>query len=430
MKIQEQRSEHGMFWLAENKEKRVWGTLHIDEAGEAKVETFGALLPEWAEGMHKIVGRIKGGTEPVTLIDCFPVNTQVAISGADGEDWNRQTCLVNVVIEGAEFGEGEEVAFERALVEISNLPKWVNPNVVEFTYPEERSKRNGLIVSKNERPDETTRVRVQSKDIELTMRFSPKENWGTDGPIRRYSIQDHCSLILERVDGSKMPLDEVLPVTGAIQDLLSVCCNEAPIVTNLSLKYEKGDLIPIKAYVPTRSMDSEGKEEKARPALNFNDVGGMEGIARWLEIDERYGPPVSLLTSNWYNDRAYGEDKLSRMFTAVEGLVSRKENRTRASITIDELAKFVDGAIPDFESLVNRKANEWAKQVKQIRDQRISHSDPSSTLAPDGLEIHVMTNILYTAGTSFLLAEMGLAADQIRRYIHACRRYMLLGEQQ
>lgn len=64
--------------------------------------------------------------------------------------------------------------------------------------------------------------------------------------------------------------------------------------------------------------------------------------------------------------------------------------------------------------------------MKEIRDQRISHSDPSSTLRPDGREIHIMTNVLYTAGVLFLLKEMGLGVEHIERHILNCRRSMLL----
>ena len=227
-----------------------------------------------------------------------------------------------------------------------------------------------------------------------------------------------------------MPLDQALAVTGALQDLLSICCNETSKVASLSLTSEKGDLIPVKAFVRTRGYKTEGKESSVYPVLSFNDIGRMNGVAKWLETTERYGLPVMLLTSNWYNDGAYNEDKLSRMYTAIEGMVSKKKGCTTARIRTNELAEFAEDNIPEFESVSNREAKEWAKTVKEIRDRRLSHADPSSKLMPDGREMHVMTNVLYTAGTSFLLKEMGMGKEQIEKHIRECRLTMLLSEQQ
>ena len=43
--------------------------------------------------------------------------------------------------------------------------------------------------------------------------------------------------------------------------------------------------------------------------------------------------------------------------------------------------------------------------------------------------MHVMTNVLYIAGASFLLREMGMGDNQIEKYIHGCHQSLLLREQ-
>ena len=132
-----------------------------------------------------------------------------------------------------------------------------------------------------------------------------------------------------------------------------------------------------------RGNDAERKEGHPYPALGLGDLGGMGGVAQWFELTEKYGAAITLLTSNWYNEKAYNEDKFSRMYTAVEGLLARKRNRTKAKITAAELAKFVEDSIPGFTSLTNRPSKKWAEEVKDTRDQTISHSDPSSTVVND-----------------------------------------------
>ena len=44
--------------------------------------------------------------------------------------------------------------------------------------------------------------------------------------------------------------------------------------------------------------------------------------------------------------------------------------------------------------------------------------------------MHVMTNVLYIAGASFLLREMGIRENQIEKYIEKCSQSLLLSVQQ
>lgn len=44
--------------------------------------------------------------------------------------------------------------------------------------------------------------------------------------------------------------------------------------------------------------------------------------------------------------------------------------------------------------------------------------------------MQVMTNVLYIAGVSFLLREMGMGENQIEGYIERCSKSLLLSAQQ
>ena len=43
--------------------------------------------------------------------------------------------------------------------------------------------------------------------------------------------------------------------------------------------------------------------------------------------------------------------------------------------------------------------------------------------------MHMMTNVLYIAGASFLLREIGMRDNQVEEYIEKCSRSLLLSEQ-
>ena len=126
-------TEHGLFWVKNHEQNKLWGTLRINEINEARLETFGSLIEHGEENPQTIVGQIKGGQLPVTLLNCFPINTQYAQPAPESQwDWSQQTCLVNVVLEGLALEEDQEAAFAEAIINISTLSKWVNPNLVSF----------------------------------------------------------------------------------------------------------------------------------------------------------------------------------------------------------------------------------------------------------------------------------------------------------
>ena len=342
-------TEHGLFWLQENEQRKLWGTLYVNEVSGSTLETFGSLIDPFEGSLHTIVGQTRSGREWVTLIDCFPTNTRNWGWSGDGQlDWSRQTYLVNGVLEGIGFERGEEIAFEQATLSISSLPKWANPNIVKLDYAKSTARHIRVNISIEDRADETTRVSFLGEEVQVSVRFQPKEESRLWGVITKYLIEDDCTLTMERPDGSKMTLKNILSVTKAIQDLLSICCNETPIVTSFSAHLENGSSRPAKIHARMRGNNAATREGHPYPALGLGDLGGIGGVAQWFKVVDRYGPAVTLLTSNWYNEKAYNEDKFSRMYTAVEGLLARKRNRTKAKITAAETGKVCRGLYTRF----------------------------------------------------------------------------------
>ena len=422
--------EHGLFWLSKNDERKLWGTLRISEVNEVRLETFGSLISKREDIKQRITGIISGGKGYVTLVGCVPIHTEFVGEKWDGRDWSHQTCLADQALKGIAFEEGEEIAFEEAILYISTLTKWVNPDIVELEFAGDSTRPLRVNVSITEKADETTTVNFLGEKIKVSIVFRPAGGWKTHGQITKYSVEDSCFLAIERADGSKMPLKNILSATDAMLNLLSIGCNETPSVSGLSVYYKKREKPPVRVFVRMRGHDVEAREKYPFPAIGLKELGGVEVIARWLKVTERYGATVGLLTSNWFEGGAYSEDRFARTYTAVEGLVSRKKARNRARMNSKELADFVESAVPGFSGLTNCPAEDWAERVKNIRDQRVSHLDPVNTTVTDGLTINMMTNLLYVAGASFLLREMAVEEPEIEGYIQGCYQSLLLSDQQ
>ena len=427
MEANETISEHGLFWVQNHDEKKLWGTLRINEINEATLETFGSLIDSAQEHTRTIVGLVKGGQTPVTLLKCLPTRTQHALGSLEDEpDWSHQTYRIHIVLEGIGLEGDEEPTFSEAVVNISTLPKWVNPNLVNVKFTRSPSGRPERELSIHEREDETLVKTFEGTDIKIAIRFIPTEGTDRRSRITKYSLEDDCFLVLQRADGGKLLLETITAVISRIQDLLTICCNEEAFLTSLYLEYEQDDWQHIKVFLRMKGYKSQQHRDEPFPALDFENIGQMEGIARWLEITEKYHPAAAVLTSHWYFDTAYIPDKLSRVYTALEGLNARKRNKTHAIISGKELGQFVDQAIPDFQKITNSSAEDWADKVKAVRDKAIAHLDPTDAPPADGPAFFRMANILYVAGACFLLREIGIEEPEIRTYIDRCRQSGLL----
>ena len=420
-------TEHGLFWVKNHEQNKLWGTLRINEINEARLETFGSLIEHGEENPQTIVGQIKGGQLPVTLLNCFPINTQYAQPAPESQwDWSQQTCLVNVVLEGLALEEDQEAAFAEAIINISTLSKWVNPKLVSFELTKSPSGKIKTGILLNDREDESVATTFRGKEITITLRFNPKEQRAMTGPINSYSVEDNCFLVLEKADGGKLLMEDVTALAAAIQDLLSICCNETAVVTSLNVKQEQDDLNYVKVFLRMKGYKVEKKGKYPYASLEFDSIGGMKGIARWLHKTEKYHPSTAFLTSKWYNDTAYSSDNLSRTYTAVEGLNARKKSHSQANMNVKDLAQFVDRAIPDFHNIANSSAKDWATKVKDVRNKTITHLDPTGAPTTNGLALLRMADILYVAGASFLLREIGIEEPEIRTYIDGCYQSGLL----
>ena len=431
MNKREEINEHGLFWRQDNDQRKLWGTLRISETNEARLETFGSLTAFEEHSAINIIGQIKGGFGWVTLINCFPVNTQNPFPIREGEtDWSHQTLHVNQAVDGIAFDKDEEIAFEEAILDISTLSKWVEPCLVETHLSKGDMTPFRTDLSVRERGDETTILNFRGERIRVSIRFIPKGGSSHEGAISRYSVEDHCTLVMETPDGTKLSLESFLSVAGSILNLLSICCNETPVVNDFLVRYEKQEVLPGRAFVRMKGHSVEQEKGDGFPSPNFNGIGGTEGLAKWVEVAETYWPIVGLLTSNWFNKGAYNEDKFARMFTAVEGLITRRAGRNTARVKAKELAQFVEQMVPGISNFTNTSVEDWAERVKDIRDQRISHSDPVSTLVTGGRDIIMMTNLLYVAGAAFLLREIGLEEQHIEEYVGTSKLTLWLSEQQ
>lgn len=152
MRIGEEYQKSGFFWLPEDEENKLPGTLSISEGGRIELEVVGYFhgIKEVFNNEDIDIERILGHVEKdglVTLENCFYIKTNFAFDGV-----SKSTIFVHKVLSGAIWSQGEIVTFNTFSFAVDYLDEWLgitgitidndwkqNNVTVHFELPERRS---------------------------------------------------------------------------------------------------------------------------------------------------------------------------------------------------------------------------------------------------------------------------------------------------
>ncbi|CAM3940365.1 ApeA N-terminal domain 1-containing protein [Rheinheimera salexigens] len=124
MRIKEEWKKSGYFWLPQNEDKKIPGTLSILDGGKIELEVVG-LFDESIEALNgnddlsRIIGHIeKDGL--VTLEDCFYRTKNIAFGGI-----SKSFVHVHKVISGVAYKKDEKVTFNTVSFAVEGINEWV-----------------------------------------------------------------------------------------------------------------------------------------------------------------------------------------------------------------------------------------------------------------------------------------------------------------
>ena len=62
--------------------------------------------------------------------------------------------------------------------------------------------------------------------------------------------------------------------------------------------------------------------------FTFDDIGGLDGVAKWLETSSKFRPVIDSLLSDWYLPTTYTDNRLLNSIIAAEALETHKASTT------------------------------------------------------------------------------------------------------
>lgn len=380
----------GSFWPAAHPEKRLPGRLTFDPSDGGRLEVVGSFHDlkdviakarkeaDGSMGLSELLGldspavRIGGDTTdgPVTLDQCL---------GA------QATYHVPLVLSGAHLSNSEPLRFHAAQFSIPHLIGWSGTSGL----------RSSLVVRDDPRRTEEIRIIyrpvpkaiVDIRDGQLALHY-PYHFRGDH--VVESSIEQTCTMELRFTDPGC--LVDVLGVHHALQALVSIAVGAPVRVTRTRVQANGGPWLDVHARGVGAGSDTRSVSLRRDEMLfTYANLGGLDGIGRWLKVAKTFWPAIAALTSRLDSRDVFDELQFFNMVTAAEAFERIRQgkqdlNFKRALRTLAALAG------PSFQSVVG-DVDGWATRVVRTRNDHVVHRGLCGD--PDGESLYWLTGSVY-----------------------------------
>ena len=406
----------GTFWKATNPDTRVSGRLTFDSAEGVNLNLIGSLhdpaavlarragprvsVPlEELYGMNGDPVHILGETTAgyVTLPDCVRTSANYRIMGAPRPAQESYQAVAAYL--GAHLGPTQFSKFTGVTVRIHNLMHWIGmPAVrIEFDYDENPKQLRQLRIINNPRSEIVTESNYGP--IELAFEYQLAGDH-----IVESSIKQSCAINVQFE--STKNVEQSLRICKTLQDLVTIGLDAPVPIDRISFhNAETNRPIELYANIDGRNGESQASFHPSKMLFTFEGIGGLQGVAKWLAVADKYRPAVSVLLSPTYSPPRYEEHRFFDALTAVETLARIK--RGEQHINRFKLKQLSHEAGDVFAELVG-DVELWVDVVWDARNYNLVprglHEDGSPPLRQ-------LAESLYFMAVLFLLSEIGASDD-------------------
>lgn len=387
----------GEWWLPERPDRRVPGSLTVDDDGRARLDLHGELRTFLEEGERslsedgkttkiamtadsldaagtypRIVGQAK--SRYVTLEDCLRGKHTRSLDGGTASE----SIHCGYVFDGLAFEAAELAEFDGIRFQVKWLSHWLQETAIEESRQVEKS-------DSVERWAEIT-LSVRQKEA----RTLPLERGQL---VLGHSFGIHGDRTRERTLSQghyfRVELDELVPA----EDLLDVASDLQDLVSMAVVRTAEFEGTVALLHPQAVRTDSDGESHRKRinwyaewtardrnpktslsdydMIFTFQEFGGIEGIARWLDVAARHRSALGRVMATRYSEHMYLSDRVLNRAAALEAL-DREESGFLNSAFATRLTRCVQLAGEPFNDLVG-DVEEWVRKFKDDRDDVAHH---------------------------------------------------------
>lgn len=335
MKLIKAIEEKGYFWLDDNQEDKIQGTLKIDTSGESVLELFGeisssniSLINSDDKDYYHINGIVDNKT--VTLKDCFTRKFKMLLPSR----FYEILVSVNIAILGVGYSSNEEILFNKVDFSFRDTDEWFNITGIRDSFTRTE---NASIYSY-----EMQYIPQSSIIYELLDTY--KLEIGINVSIKEFS-NIHQSLVEENISlkiysNENKILDEFIDQIFKIGQFLSfitgqsINLNSVKGYTNILNSDGKTINVGCEIYYNSIFNSSEDNINKDKPLLTFKEINNINSnfFQDWMEAYENLSPALALYFA--YQSGAYRF--LDSKFLALAQGLETLHRRTNSELSMCE----------------------------------------------------------------------------------------------
>ena len=328
----------------------------------------------------------------------------------------RERYSPEVILSGAHFEEDEVLEFSAVHFQLQHLDQWVWRSSTRVSRGFDDSGNGTGEIQIDHKPLEKSIVSIDSGKLELGYSYSYKL-----GSVTETSITQRCSFGV-RFNGPRC-LEDVLKEGTSLQNLVTIGVHAPSSFKQVTLAH--ADLVrtlpsgkefsePIDMYARFRGGHVSGEEITVYPMqmlFTFDDIDGLDGVAKWLETSAKFRPVIDSLLSDWYLPTTYTDNRLLNSIIAAEALerIRLQQQVLNFSDALKSLAKLAGAPF----GVMVADVNTWASEIVRARMNHLVHRGLHGSL--EGKRMYDLSESLYFLVVLCLLRECGISEETLSK---------------
>ena len=373
MRLAQPLEKSGFFWLPEEPDNRLPGTLRISESGAPTLEVIGLFEDPFAAwqrdaGTNGIrqpdFDRILGRVEEyglVALDQCLYTATKFVPGGV-----SKSTLLAHFAFLGVNYEKRKEVTFSEFRFSVEGLDKWLSIYGIDFK--SDLKEKGATIVFS---PPEKISLSLHD-GIDMEFNF----DWTLPPPINlgvtEARVTQKAFISLRSSDAR--PLEYLSSLALKICNFLCFAIDQTVSMDSITgysreLTGENGQTeqrkFPIKIYYESAPYsDLRPQIDRQRMLFRYHNVGHrLEVILnKWLDSYETFEPAFNLYFASTYDHRQYIDVRFLRLAQGLETLHRRSSQET-------EMSK------DDFKNLLNSIIHSCPDDKRELVRDKLSYAN-------------------------------------------------------